>query len=149
MDSREKTVEVLYIENKKTERLLFDLALHETSKKACLKMATDCNKALEMLAEQEYMPDIIFLDWKMPQKGGIECLAEIRSNKKFDHIPVIIFSISNSEKDIKDAFDKGANRYVQKPFDINQQIKLMNMLFDNSWDKLTSRPAFKDFVLKP
>src|SRR3954464_7625435 len=115
---KDKVLEVFYLENKKSERLLFDLALHEIDTPTKSKMAANCDDALDMLDSDTYAPDIIFIDLKMPHKDGFHCLEEIRKNKKFDKVPVVIFSISNSPQDVKDTFKLKANLFVQKPYDI-------------------------------
>src|SRR6478672_4937519 len=70
---------------------------------------------MQTLIHAAALPDFILLDLNMPEKGGKECLHEIRQYNKFDSVPVIIYSTSSSKKDIEDTFSMGANLYITKP----------------------------------
>ena len=60
-------------------------------------------------------PDILFLDLNMPLKNGLECLLEIRNNRRFDRLPIIIFSTSSQKEAVDAAFARGATFYLKKP----------------------------------
>lgn len=68
---------------------------------------------LGLSAAASNSPDLILLDIGLPDMSGHDVLKELRLwyNK-----PIIILSVQNSEKDIVDALDNGANDYVTKPF---------------------------------
>ena len=40
------------------------------------------------------LPDVLFLDINMPVKNGLECLQLLRQDRKYDNIPIIIYSTS-------------------------------------------------------
>jgi CheY-like chemotaxis protein len=61
------------------------------------------------------LPQLLFLDLNMPRKNGLECLKEIRSNRKLAEIAIAIYSTSLAEKDIEETFINGANVYINKP----------------------------------
>lgn len=69
-------------------------------------------------------PDLILLDLNLPRKDGREFLAEIKSDARFCHIPVIVLTTSVAAADVGQAYDLRANCYVQKPthFDALQQV---------------------------
>ncbi len=58
---------------------------------------------------------IIMLDINMPIKNGWQVLDEVKSNEKYKHIPIIMFSTSKSEQDIRKSYHLGANSYIIKP----------------------------------
>jgi CheY-like chemotaxis protein len=60
-------------------------------------------------------PELILLDLKMPRKNGLEALKEIKADPVLKRIPVIAFSTSGAEQDIRQAYDLGINAYVKKP----------------------------------
>jgi two-component system, chemotaxis family, chemotaxis protein CheY len=63
------------------------------------------------------MPDVILLDWQMPQMTGIEVLRALR-NETRGHHPVIVFcTTENDVTHITEALGAGADEYIMKPFD--------------------------------
>ena len=60
------------------------------------------------------LPALILLDLKMPQKNGLETLSWIRSSF-FNDIVVVMFSGSDLETDVRDAYRFGANSFIHKP----------------------------------
>jgi two-component system, NtrC family, response regulator HydG len=69
-------------------------------------------KALDMLGEKEY--DLVFLDIKMPNMGGIEVLEQIKAD--YPHCMVVMITAYGSVETAVDAMKRGANDYLMKPF---------------------------------
>lgn len=68
---------------------------------------------------REKMPDLIFLDWNLPEMKGLEFIKSVRGQQEGGH-PVILFSATERDPDeVASAFAAGANELVQKPFDIS------------------------------
>lgn len=76
--------------------------------------ATNGQQALEVLTHEH--PDCILLDILMPNMNGFETTRAIRANPKTQDIPIILLSALNSDSDIKEGMDAGANEVVTKPF---------------------------------
>jgi len=85
-------------------------------------------------------PHIILLDLKMPKKGGIETLQEIKREENFKNIPIIALSSSSSEKDINRSYKHGANSYIVKPNHFSEMVKAMDDL-DNFWFETAELPV--------
>lgn len=60
-------------------------------------------------------PVLILLDLNMPVMDGHETLVELRKDKTLRDLPIVIFSTSQAESDIKRAYENGANTYIRKP----------------------------------
>lgn len=73
-------------------------------------------------------PRFILLDLNMPKKDGREVLKEIKQHPDFKHIPVIIFSTTNNELEMKKCYDLGANSYITKPNSFESLIKTVAAL---------------------
>lgn len=71
-------------------------------------------------------PDLIVLDLMLPKISGFEILAQLKSSKKFDDIPVIILSAKAAETDIVRGLDMGASDYITKPFGLLEFISRIN-----------------------
>ena len=81
---------VLIAEDDDEDYLIFSLAIEELSFKVILSRAENGDLLFKLLDENN--PDIVFLDLLMPCKDGRQCLREIRSNRKYDAIPIIVYS---------------------------------------------------------
>jgi two-component system chemotaxis response regulator CheY len=68
----------------------------------------------------ENMPDLIFLDWNLPNMKGLDFVKSVRGQQQGAH-PVILFCTTECDPDdIASAMAAGANEYVMKPFDGSQ-----------------------------
>ena len=66
---------------------------------------------------QETMPDVILLDWKLPEIDGIDVLKALRALPGGEQPAVLFCTTETDDAHIKDAIDTGATDYVIKPFD--------------------------------
>jgi len=64
-------------------------------------------------------PSMIFLDFNLQGSSSRDILAEIKADERLRIIPVIVLTSSDSERDIKDAYDLHANCYLRKPGDLD------------------------------
>ena len=71
------------------------------------------------------MPKVIFLDLDMPRKNGFEALGEIRSHPRLKGIPIIVYTTSGDDMNIRKCYDAGANSYIQKPSSFDEMIDMM------------------------
>jgi CheY-like chemotaxis protein len=60
-------------------------------------------------------PSLIILDLNMPGMMGLQALKEIRSNKKYAHIPMVVMTTSTLGSDRKRSYELGANCFITKP----------------------------------
>ena len=79
-------------------------------------VANDGQQAIEL--SQQIMPDVIIMDWDMPNVNGIEAVVAIRTNADTTNIPIIMATgkMIGMENMII-AFDAGVNDFLQKPLD--------------------------------
>jgi CheY-like chemotaxis protein len=94
-----------------------------------LLLAKDGEEALRILervnADQSApCPDFAVLDLNLPRCGGIQILERLRNTPRCAGAPVIVFTSSDSPQDKAEAFRLGANRYFEKPTDLEGFMKL-------------------------
>lgn len=65
------------------------------------------------------LPEIIFLDLNLPRYSGVEVLTRIRQNPLACRIPAVVFTSSESERDIHLSWKLGASSYLRKPMEEN------------------------------
>ncbi len=63
------------------------------------------------------MPDVVLLDWRMPNMDGIEFVRRLRAAPGGDQPKVVFCSVENGIEAIREALDAGADEYIMKPFD--------------------------------
>lgn len=78
------------------------------------------------------VPALLLLDLKMPRLGGFDVLEWLKTRPEFRHLPVVIFSSSDNENDVRHARDLGAKEYRVKPSDIAKFVELAHHL-DKKW----------------
>lgn len=67
-------------------------------------------------------PDLILLDWMLPNISGIDFLKKIRSDKELQQIPVIMLTAKNMENDKIEGLEQGADDYITKPFSVKELL---------------------------
>ncbi|MCH9645497.1 MAG: response regulator [Proteobacteria bacterium] len=79
-----------------------------------IKRAINGKTAIKFIKEQS--PDLIVLDWMLPDIKGPEVAAWIRGNELYKDIPIIMLTAKSGEHDKLKGFDAGADDYMVKPF---------------------------------
>ena len=149
MVTDQNPIHILLADDDEDDRLLFQEVLNEFSPGVVLSTVIDGEKLMDALATTPTLPPphIIFLDINMPRKNGIECLAEIRSNTKFDNVPVFMFSTSANKKDIDMTYEGGANLYIPKSVFFSDQKESIRKIFSVHWKEYLAKTPKERFVL--
>jgi DNA-binding response OmpR family regulator len=74
---------------------------------------------------REKRPDVILLDWLMPQISGLNVLELLKSSDDTKHIPVFMLTAKGMLSDVTEALEKGADDYITKPFNPMQLGKII------------------------
>ncbi len=76
--------------------------------------AENGKEALDVLSNNEV--DLIITDWNMPVMDGLTFVKKVRSDSKFDDVPIIMVTTEAAKEDIITALKAGVNNYIVKPF---------------------------------
>jgi DNA-binding response OmpR family regulator len=71
-------------------------------------------------------PDLIILDIMMPKMNGYKVARLLKFDKKYKHIPIVMLTARTSGKDQELGYETGADRYVTKPFQIDNLVGVVN-----------------------
>ncbi len=82
-----------------------------------IQEAGDGKEGYELIAR--IVPDIVISDVIMPKMDGYELCEKIKENSKICHIPIILLTANNAVDHVVSGYEKGADAYVTKPFDMN------------------------------
>lgn len=84
-------------------------------------------------------PDIVLLDLNVPKISGRQVLAEMRTEEHLRHVPVVVLTSSDAERDIVESYRLGANCYVTKPVDLNAFQAIVRSV-EGFWFKVVKLP---------
>jgi CheY-like chemotaxis protein len=90
--------------------------------------------------EIKALPGFILLDLNMPKKDGREVLKELKQHPVFKKIPVIVFTTTKNEIEIKRCYELGANSYVVKPITFDALLKVVENI-RSFWFQTASIPV--------
>jgi CheY-like chemotaxis protein len=88
-------------------------------------------------------PGLILLDLNMPKKDGREALREIKADRRFKSICVIILTTSKAEEDIYRTYDLGAASYISKPVTLAGLTEVIKTL-GKYWLEIVELPGEAD-----
>jgi CheY-like chemotaxis protein len=141
------SINVLLVEDNPGDVRLTIEALRDAKVKNQLTVASDGIEALALLrgttsAKRAGPFDLIVLDLNLPKKNGREVLAELKSDSKLKHIPVVILTTSEAERDICESYALHANCYVTKPLDFEQFMQVVQSI-EHFWLSVVTLPGGK------
>ncbi len=121
-------VDVLLVEDNQADMTLTLRAISEAVVTDRVRVARDGEEALDFIMgrSSSSLPSgvsclkLILLDLKLPKVSGLDVLAEMKSNPGSKIIPVVVFSSSKQESDVRKSYELGANSYMQKPVDFDE-----------------------------
>ena len=94
------------------------------------------------------LPDLIFLDLHLPKMSGLEVLAELKSNAKFQSTPVVVVSGSANPVDVREAYELHASCYIRKPNDLHEFLRFIKICFE-FWGSVATLPPKTDVDSEP
>jgi DNA-binding response OmpR family regulator len=126
---------VLLIDDDYEEFDIFSSALHECCEGIKLIYEKNANSALAMMAndDADSVPEMVILDWRMPQISGKEVLTRIRKLPLYTRIPIVIFTGILDPVHLAEAKDLGATFFLQKPFNLRELSRKLAYLFTLDW----------------
>lgn len=146
---KNKALKILLADDDEADRLLFKEAFIELKSGITIETVNDGMELMKLLYDTETadLPQFLFLDINMPQKTGIDCLVEIKADKRFKDISIAIYSTSTSEKDMEETFKHGANVYIHKPNSFEKLKMVLEKAIMNA--KIYQDPPFnkENFLL--
>ncbi len=130
-----RAVEVLLVEDDPGDVKLTKKSFSESRMRVNLTHVPNGLKAIEYLRqsgeyERAVRPDLIIMDLNMPIKDGRKTLEELKGDKNFRKIPIVILTTSDADTDIIKTYDLGANCFITKPVDYKQFQKTVDEISD-------------------
>jgi CheY-like chemotaxis protein len=108
---------------------IFQEALKVIDKTIVCYTASDGKDALSKLREALFLPDVVFLDLNMPVMNGKDCLKALKQDKDLKHIPVVVYSTAEAEKEKNNCLSLGAVHFISKPPQFNILVSKLQETF--------------------
>ena len=112
------TIKILVVEDEEAISVLLKYNL--TAEGFEVTVVDDGDEVLSVAAELE--PDIILLDWMLPNVSGIEICRQLRAGVGTRGVPVIMLTARAEEEDRLRGFERGADDYITKPFSMSELV---------------------------
>jgi CheY-like chemotaxis protein len=148
MINADKNLFILIAEDDADDRFLLQTVFDEKGYAEKIEFVENGIELLKFLNQRENMkekdrgyPVFIMLDLNMPKKDGREVLSEIKQHAIFKKIPVIIFTTTKNENEIKRCYELGANTYVVKPVSFEALVKVVDEI-RSYWIETACTPSF-------
>ena len=112
----QRSFRILVVDDEPDIRVMAVLALKQDQH--TVMEATNGSDALRMVAEER--PDLVVLDYKMPEMDGIAVLKALRAKPETAGLPILMLTAMTDEASTRTGFEAGATDYLTKPFSIPQ-----------------------------
>ena len=121
-----RTFRILSVEDNPADRRLIQEFLECRPVQCLLEFAEDGEGAMKALRERQF--DLILLDLNIPRIDGREILRRLKESDSMKHVPVVVFTTSNSRDDILSSYRLYANAYFTKPSDLDAFAEVMSKI---------------------
>jgi two-component system phosphate regulon response regulator PhoB len=103
---------ILVVEDEKAIRDMIAFGLRRAGFE--VREAPDCRSARESIVDVR--PDLLLVDWMLPDMSGLELIRSLKKSKDSDEIPSIMLTAKAEEQDKISGLEGGADDYITKPF---------------------------------
>lgn len=104
------------------------------------------DRAFEVIENK--VPDLILMDWMLPQQTGIEAVKEIKELESLRHIPVIMLTAKSQEEDKLKGFEVGVDDYITKPFSPKELVaRVKSVLKRSNPNIMEENLSYKSIVI--
>ena len=119
------------------ETSIIQLVQHNLEKDGFIvSSAINGNEGLKDI--KKFEPNLLLLDWMLPDFSGIEICKSIRKDTSFKNLPVIMLTAKGEEEDKIKGLDSGADDYLTKPFSYNELLARIKAILRRSDPKTVS-----------
>jgi CheY-like chemotaxis protein len=133
-----RELNVLVVDDDPIDQRLLSSALRKCSDGIRIRTADGGLEALDAFSK-DGLPDLVVTDIKMPGIDGHQLVDLIRGTPKYCCIPIVAYSTSMDEQDVRNAYMEGANAYIVKPSSQADYLEVGRAIVD-FWTKTAELP---------
>ena len=129
------------------ETSIIQLVQHNLEKEGfVVSSTTNGNDGLKEL--KKFEPNLLLLDWMLPDLSGIDVCKSLRRDKNYKNLPIIMLTAKGEEEDKVKGLESGVDDYITKPFGFNELMARIKALLRRSDPKTVSDDLiFEDLKL--
>jgi two-component system, chemotaxis family, chemotaxis protein CheY len=93
--------------------------------------AANGREAMDLLDAAEALPELVLIDWNMPEMNGLEFVTAVRADPKYRTMVLMMVTTESEQSQIVRALAAGAHEYVIKPFTpeaIEEKLMLLGLV---------------------
>ncbi|AFZ67093.1 response regulator [Deinococcus peraridilitoris] len=129
---------ILLVEDNPLDVELAMIAFEECGLQRQVIHKSDGHEALEYLTHQPGpLPRLVLLDLNMPRVNGFEVLQAMKQHATYQHVPVVVFTTSETDTDRERCYELGADDFLHKPNNLGD----LREIFEALQEKWLSPPA--------
>jgi two-component system phosphate regulon response regulator PhoB len=110
----------------------------------CLQ-AENAQQAHGMIIDEQ--PDLVLLDWMMPETSGIELIRRLQRDDLTKNVPVIMLTAKTAEDNMVQGLESGADDFITKPFSPRALVARINAVLRRAEAELPQEPIQVDQLL--
>ena len=129
------------------EPSIIQLVQHNLEKNGFIVLSSvNGNDGLREL--KKFQPDLLLLDWMLPDLSGIDICKNIRKDNSFKDLPIIMLTAKGEQEDKIKGLDSGIDDYLTKPFSFNELMaRIKAVLRRSNPNTVSDNLEFEDLVL--
>ena len=115
-------VDILVVEDEAPIREMLELILGQAG--FTIRSAPEVRQAASLLEQRR--PDLVLLDWMLPGVSGVDWARQLRRDRRYSDLPLIVLTARGEEEDKVTGLDSGADDFITKPFSPRELIARIN-----------------------
>lgn len=130
-------LDILYVEDNQDEADVFKRVINRLDAPPSFAILTTGSDAIDFLLQQgSYQgqslptPRLVLMDLNLPGQSGFDVIQQVRSANRTRYVPLVVYSTSDNPKDMRRAYDLGANAYLIKPASYHEVRDMMRQAID-------------------
>jgi len=128
--------------------VLFRNILQEFKIQVKVKTFFNGRELMDYLNQDILVPEVVFMSYHLPLKNALQCLSEIKADRKFDPMTTTVYSENLSAEEEEDVFVTGANVLMKKPDNYKDMKKNVTDIISVTWQYHTSGLNKNNFIMK-
>jgi DNA-binding response OmpR family regulator len=108
-------IQIFLIEDDADDIELLEVSLKDNKIEYSMDVVMEGDKVQDYIMNCKKLPNIIVMDFNLPRVHGREIIKQIKSNKQFQNIPLLVLTTSTAREDIEYSYQMGADSFITKP----------------------------------